>query len=120
MGIRLALGANRPAILKLVLGQGMVLTAIGLAIGLAGATILMRDTVWLNLRRGHAGSADLRCGTRRCSALWRSSRVSSPRAAPHRSIRSRRFDRVRIGTLESGCAPASKVMPCCVPPFSFS
>jgi putative ABC transport system permease protein len=42
MGIRLALGANRPAILKLVLGQGMVLTAIGLAIGLAGATILMR------------------------------------------------------------------------------
>jgi putative ABC transport system permease protein len=42
MGIRLALGANRPAILKLVLGQGMVLTAIGLAIGVAGATILMR------------------------------------------------------------------------------
>ena len=42
MGIRLALGANRPAILKLVLGQGMVLTGIGLAIGLAGATILMR------------------------------------------------------------------------------
>jgi putative ABC transport system permease protein len=42
MGIRLALGANRPAILKLVLGQGMVLTGIGLAIGVAGATILMR------------------------------------------------------------------------------
>ena len=42
MGIRLALGANRPAILKLVLGQGMLLTAIGLAIGVAGATLLMR------------------------------------------------------------------------------
>jgi len=42
MGIRLALGANRPAILKLVLGQGMLLTAIGLAIGIAGATALTR------------------------------------------------------------------------------
>jgi len=42
MGIRLALGANPPAILRLVLGQGMVLTAIGLAIGVAAATILMR------------------------------------------------------------------------------
>ena len=42
MGIRLALGADRPAILKLVLGQGLVLTAIGLALGLAGAAILTR------------------------------------------------------------------------------
>jgi putative ABC transport system permease protein len=42
MGIRLALGANRPAILKLVLGQGMLLTAIGLALGLAGAVALTR------------------------------------------------------------------------------
>ena len=30
MGIRLALGADRPTILKLVLGQGLMLTAIGL------------------------------------------------------------------------------------------
>jgi predicted permease len=42
MGIRLALGADRPAILKLVLGQGAVLTAIGLVAGLAGAVILTR------------------------------------------------------------------------------
>jgi len=42
MGIRLALGANRPAILKLVLGQGLMLTAIGLAVGMAGAAILTR------------------------------------------------------------------------------
>jgi predicted permease len=42
MGIRLALGANRPAILKLVLGQGLALTAIGLAIGIAGAVALTR------------------------------------------------------------------------------
>ncbi len=42
MGIRLALGADRPTILKLVLGQGLLLTAIGLSAGLAGAVILTR------------------------------------------------------------------------------
>jgi putative ABC transport system permease protein len=42
MGIRLALGADRPTILKLVLGQGLVLTAIGLAAGVLGAVILTR------------------------------------------------------------------------------
>jgi ABC-type antimicrobial peptide transport system permease subunit len=42
MGIRLALGANPLAILKLVLGQGMILTAVGLILGLAGAAILAR------------------------------------------------------------------------------
>lgn len=42
MGIRLALGADRPTILKLVLGQGMLLTAIGLAAGVAGAVALTR------------------------------------------------------------------------------
>ena len=42
MGIRLALGADRPTILKLVLGQGLMLTVIGLSAGLAGAVILTR------------------------------------------------------------------------------
>jgi len=42
MGIRLALGANPPAILKLVLGQGLILTAVGLVLGLAGAAVLTR------------------------------------------------------------------------------
>jgi predicted permease len=42
MGIRLALGANRPEILRLVLGQGMGLVAIGLAAGVAGAVALTR------------------------------------------------------------------------------
>ena len=47
MGIRLALGADRPAILKLVLGQGLVLTAIGLAAGVAGAVALTRTLAGL-------------------------------------------------------------------------
>jgi len=37
LGIRLALGAERTNIFKLVLGQGMALMAIGIAIGLIGA-----------------------------------------------------------------------------------
>ena len=42
MGIRLALGADRPTILKLVLGQGLTLIAIGLSAGIAGAVVLTR------------------------------------------------------------------------------
>ena len=42
MGIRLALGADGPTILKLVLGQGLLLTAIGVTVGLAGAVVLTR------------------------------------------------------------------------------
>jgi putative ABC transport system permease protein len=37
LGIRMALGAERTNIFKLVLGQGMTLMAIGIAIGLIGA-----------------------------------------------------------------------------------
>ncbi|HYB96156.1 MAG TPA: ABC transporter permease [Vicinamibacterales bacterium] len=42
MSIRVALGADRSSILRLVLGQGLLLTAIGLAVGLAGAAALAR------------------------------------------------------------------------------
>jgi putative ABC transport system permease protein len=37
LGIRLALGADRSDVFRLVLGQGMVLVGTGLAIGLLGA-----------------------------------------------------------------------------------
>jgi putative ABC transport system permease protein len=37
LGIRLALGASRPSLLRLVSGNGFTLVLIGLAIGLAGA-----------------------------------------------------------------------------------
>jgi putative ABC transport system permease protein len=42
IGIRMALGANRPAILRMVLRKGIVLTLNGAAIGLAGAFALTR------------------------------------------------------------------------------
>ena len=42
IGIRMALGADRGAVLRLVVLQGMKLTVIGLAIGLAGAFGLTR------------------------------------------------------------------------------
>ena len=42
IGIRMALGANRPAILLMVMRKGMLLTLIGTAIGLVGAFALTR------------------------------------------------------------------------------
>jgi len=42
IGIRMALGANRPAILMMVLRKGIMLTVIGAVIGLAGAFALTR------------------------------------------------------------------------------
>ncbi len=43
VGVRLALGAERIAVLRLVIGQGMLLTGIGLGIGLVGALVLTRS-----------------------------------------------------------------------------
>jgi len=42
IGIRVALGAGRRDVLKLLLGQGLLLTLIGVGIGLAGAWTLTR------------------------------------------------------------------------------
>src|SRR5213076_2434140 len=42
IGIRMALGANRGAMLKMILQQGMALTLIGVALGLGGAYVLTR------------------------------------------------------------------------------
>ncbi|HLW75381.1 MAG TPA: ADOP family duplicated permease, partial [Bryobacteraceae bacterium] len=42
IGLRMALGASSGNVLKLVLGQGLILTLIGIAIGLAGAVAATR------------------------------------------------------------------------------
>jgi putative ABC transport system permease protein len=45
MGIRLALGADQPSVLRLVMSQGARLTLFGLVVGLAGAAALTRVMV---------------------------------------------------------------------------
>jgi putative ABC transport system permease protein len=42
VGVRMALGAHRRDVLKMVLGRGMILTGIGLIVGLAGGYALAR------------------------------------------------------------------------------
>ena len=56
LGIRLALGAGRADVLRLVLGQGAALVAVGLTIGLIGA--LMAGRVLIGVLYG-VGSIDL-------------------------------------------------------------
>ena len=52
IGIRMALGANRVDVLKMVLGQGMILAIVGVAVGLVGAYALTKYLEsWLGLSK---------------------------------------------------------------------
>jgi putative ABC transport system permease protein len=42
IGVRMALGAGTPDVLRLVLSQGMLTTAVGVMIGIAGSFVLTR------------------------------------------------------------------------------
>ena len=42
IGVRMALGADRAAVLRMILGQGLVLTGVGLAAGVAWSLVLTR------------------------------------------------------------------------------
>jgi ABC-type antimicrobial peptide transport system permease subunit len=50
LGVRLALGATPRDLFKLVVGQGLALTGIGLAIGLAASLLLSRTIASLLYR----------------------------------------------------------------------
>jgi predicted permease len=52
IGIRMALGANRGAVMRMVLRQGMVLAMLGIALGLVGAYVLTKYLEsWINLKQ---------------------------------------------------------------------
>ena len=42
IGVRMAMGAERGAVMRMILGQGLGLVLAGLALGLAGTTLLSR------------------------------------------------------------------------------
>jgi len=52
IGIRMALGANRRDVMKMILAQGMVLAVIGVGLGLVGAYVLTRYLEsWMELSK---------------------------------------------------------------------
>lgn len=52
IGIRMALGANRGAVMRMILWQGMVLALLGIALGLVGAYVLTKYLEsWINLQQ---------------------------------------------------------------------
>ena len=64
MGVRLALGASRGTVLRLVVGEGMRLVGVGLAVGVVAAGTSQRVDCGSALRRHSARLSCLRRGAR--------------------------------------------------------
>ena len=117
LGIRLALGARRAALFRMVVGQGMRPVAVGAAIGLAGAavvTTLMRSLLFgiapVDPAAYGAATAALtvsplplapcRPCARRASTRWSRFGTNSSRLRSRRPRRTRRANRKRHETHE--------------------
>ena len=82
IGVRMALGANRAAVLRLVLGQGMRAVAVGIGAGIIGAFLVSRLLtaslfgVSANDLTSYAGAAVLLAATAAIAALIPARRAS--------------------------------------------
>ena len=86
IGVRMALGADKASVMRLILGQGLVLAVAGLALGLAGAVAATRllETVLFQVRpidvQVYAGRRCLDCD--RHAACWLPSGLARGRFEP--------------------------------------
>ncbi len=86
IGIRMALGARKIDILRAVVGQGLKLTVLGVAVGLAGAVVLTRlISSFLYGVTAH-GPRDVWCAYRSSWRVWRCWPVTCPPAGRRESI----------------------------------
>ena len=66
IGVRVALGAQRSDVLRLIVGHGALLGGVGVAIGLVGALAVTRFLRTLLVRRVAVRSGELRRRRRCC------------------------------------------------------